>query len=204
MSYAPPPQPALPSKYFAYPDSYRLPRSSQLGLYPVAFLGILSLITTFISMSHLIYRMYTTPPLRRNQSLLLILNLLFADFQQAMSFALGLHWAVTGTILAPTDLCSAQAWLIQVGDLASGLFSLAIAAQTWRFLVVRRGMSWRWFCIEVGAIWGFCVVISVVGPITFGERFFVRAGVWCWVGDQFKVEVGPFRTPRRCVWGSEC
>ena len=66
-----------------------------------------------------------------NQYLLLIFNLVLADFQQSIAFLISFHWIAQNSILAPTAACFIQGWLVQVGDVSSGIWVLAIAIHTW-------------------------------------------------------------------------
>ena len=59
---------------------------------------------------------------------------------------------------------NAQAWLIQIGDVSSGLFSLAIAFQTFIIIVVQRDIPYKIFCSYVVGIWVFCLTLSLISP----------------------------------------
>ncbi|KAI5781247.1 integral membrane protein [Geopyxis carbonaria] len=182
------------TEYYPWPHSYDpIPSSTQKGLIALGFFGILSLVTTVGLTTFIFYRLFNSKkyysyPLRYNQSLILILNLFLADIQQALSFTLSVHWAYKQAILAPTAACTAQGWLIQMGDLSSGLFSLAIALQTFHFLVLSRHLPYRYIVVCVCSIWIFSVILSIAGPLRWGLPFFVRAGVWCWISEEHESE----------------
>jgi hypothetical protein len=172
-----------------------MPDHIRRGLIAVSFLGLLSLCLTGSVLVFIFYRLcntkrYHAAPLRYNQSLILITNLLLADFQQALSFTLSLRWVKERAILAPTVTCNAQGWLIQIGDLSSGIFSLAIALQTFSILVLRKHLPYGWFVVWVIGLWAFCVTLSLIGPLThIKEGIFVAAGVWCWIDPKYTTDV---------------
>lgn len=182
--------------YYPYPLSLDpLPSHLRPGLIVISVLALLSLFGTVAAASFIVYRLfnrkrYQAAPLRYNQSLILILNLLIADIQQALSFAFSLHWIRNNAILAPTGICNAQGWLVQIGDVSSGLFSLAIALQTFYIIVLQRKLEYKTFLWCVGGIWAFCLTVSLVSPLMhLGEQLFVSAGAWCWISDKYHDEV---------------
>jgi hypothetical protein len=182
-----------------------LPRNLRVGLIVIATMALLSLTATSVAGVFIIYRIsngkrYQKTPLRYNQSLILILNLLIADFQQAVSFILSLHWLYKNAILAPTNVCSAQGWFVQIGDVSSGIFSLCIALQTFSVIVLQKQFPYKNFVITIIAVWTFCLVLSVISPLThIGEDVFVSTGAWCWIAERYGDEVcflpGPWHSP---------
>lgn len=183
-------------EHYAYPLALNpLPAHLRLGLIGLATCGLLSLVSTAGAVGFIVYRMsnhkkYQATPLRYNMPLVLILNLLIADLQQAASFAISLHWLGLNSILAPTHACSAQGWLIQIGDVASGVFALAVAAQTFCVMVLRRDLSYAAFVWCILAIWAFCVLLSLISPILHhNEALFVPTGAWCWISGSYHDEV---------------
>ena len=184
-----------------------MPDHIRRGLIALSFLGLLSLCLTGSVLMFIFYRLcntkrYHAAPLRYNQSLILITNLLLADFQQALSFALSLRWVKERGILAPTVTCNAQGWLIQIGDLSSGIFSLAIALQTFSILVLRKRFPYAWFVVWVIGLWCFCVTLSLIGPLThIKEGIFVAAGVWCWFDPKYTTDVcaSPMNSGDLCI-----
>lgn len=171
-----------------------MPDHIRRGLIALSLLGLLSLCLTGGVLVFIFYRLcnskrYHAVPLRYNQSLILITNLLLADFQQALSFTLSLRWVKERAILAPTVTCNAQGWLIQIGDLSSGIFSLAIALQTFSILVLRKRFPYRYFVVWVIGLWSFCITLSLIGPLThIKEGIFVAAGVWCWFDPKYTTD----------------
>ncbi|KAI5782579.1 hypothetical protein EDC01DRAFT_751495 [Geopyxis carbonaria] len=181
--------------YLPFPYSLQpLPVNLRHGLFAIGSFALLSLITTTVLLAFLSYRLFfsaRSKSLRYNQALILIFNLLLADLQQAVAFVLNFHWARHNAILAPSVTCSAQGWFVLMGDLSSGLFSLAIAAQTFGTVVYHWQPRYRTFTIGVITIWLFSLVISMAGPLrnTGPESyFFTRATAWCWVRDDFEDE----------------
>jgi hypothetical protein len=113
-----------------------------------------------------------------NQYVILIYNLLLADFQQAISFLFTIHWLRIGKIDSPSAACFAQAWLLNMGDVSSGIFVLAIAAHTWYSVVLGRKLQYTYFTIGILAIWAFAFLLTVLGPSTKGPNFFARTNAW--------------------------
>jgi hypothetical protein len=127
------------------------------------------------------------PPKRRrahpNQFLILIYNLLLADIHQAASFLLNAVWVGRDGIEVRTSICWAQAWLVQIGDVASSLFITAIAVHTY-LAIVRNYTPPQWAVYTaVVSLWVFNYLLMVLGlAITDNGKdvggFFVRASAW--------------------------
>jgi hypothetical protein len=120
---------------------------------------------------------------RPNQFLVLIYNLLLADLHQAASFLLNAVWVGRDGIQVGTATCWAQAWLIQVGDLASSLFITAIAVHTYLAVVWNYTPPQSAIYITVVSLWAFNFILIIIGlAITDNGRevggFFVRATAW--------------------------
>jgi hypothetical protein len=146
-------------------------------------MGLVSTISTlslliFITYRMIYWRRYYEHPIAKNQIFILIYNLLLADFQQALSFLLAFHWIAQDKLVGPTPACFAQGWLIQIGDLSSGLWVLAIAVHTFISLVGQKHIPMVAFVIAVVAIWVFALIMTAIGPILNGMDFFVPAGAW--------------------------
>lgn len=165
------------------------------GLITIAVLAIFSLVASGAAIGFMVFRLFDSSihqqtPLRYNQSIILILNLLLADLQQACSFALSLYWVEKDAIIYPSSACNAQAWMVQVGDLSSGLFSLAIAMQTFYIIVVQREVPYKTFVFSVVSVWIFCVGLSLISPILHrNEVLYVNTGGWCWLDASYQTEV---------------
>jgi hypothetical protein len=125
-------------------------------------------------------RLRKDPP---NQFLVLILNLLLADIQQAMAFLLNVSWLVKDAIEVGTPECWLQGWFVSSGDLASSVFITAIAGHTYLGIVQGyRLPSWAFYS-TIGVLWGFIYGVSLLGVIiTDNGRnhggFYARAGAW--------------------------
>ncbi|TVY92928.1 hypothetical protein LAWI1_G004902 [Lachnellula willkommii] len=166
-----------------------LPQEVRNGMAAMGVAGIVSSISTlsllgFITHRMVYWRRYYQHPLATNQIFVLIYNLLAADFQQALSFLLAFHWIAVDKLVGPSSLCFAQGWLIQIGDLSSGLWVLAIAVHTFINLVGQKQIPKTAFFAAVVAIWAFAITLTLIGPATYGMSFFVPAGAWCWIGEE--------------------
>lgn len=76
-------------------------------------------------------------------------------------------------MLAPSTACVAQGFLLNVGDLTSGFFIMAIAVHTFYTAVKGRRLEHNTFIYSILGIWGFGLLLSIVGPIAY-----VRAEAW--------------------------
>jgi hypothetical protein len=123
-----------------------------------------------------------------NQYVILIYNLLLADLQQAIAFVMSFHWLRINKILAPTTPCFLQGWFLQIGDVASGFFVLAIAVHTWLGVVKGYKVPYKWFIVSILGLWLFALILTVLGPAMHQGRYFGRAGGWCWVSTDFQNE----------------
>lgn len=128
----------------------------------------------------ILQRIRDDPP---NQFLVLILNLLFADAQQAMAFLLNASWLGRNAVVVGNSMCWAQGWFVSTGDLSSSIFITMIAVhtylsvchgyrmQTWVFyLMITFGWLFNYFMAILG------IIITKNGADTGG--FYVRAGAW--------------------------
>lgn len=127
--------PTLDKRYF---DNNMDPLTDvfRIGLIPVALCAMMSLVSVTALLIFITYRLISWRKHYRhyvgyNQYVILIYNLLIADLQQSIAFSISFHWLRIGKILAPTTPCFIQAWFVQIGDVASGFFVLAIAIHTW-------------------------------------------------------------------------
>ena len=177
-----------------FPEPYSLiPLTPTLhrGLWAVGIFALLSVASTlslicFIAYRFATWRMHYRTFLGYNQYVVLVLNLLLADLQQSSGFMISLHWLHENHILAPSPACFAQGWLIHSGDVGSGLFVLAIAAHTFYTAVYGRRISNRAFAAGIVGLWGFAYLLAGIGVGLHGDRYFVRAGAWCWVSESFE------------------
>ncbi|EXJ86100.1 hypothetical protein A1O1_06469 [Capronia coronata CBS 617.96] len=165
-----------------------LPGIVRRGLLAIAFFGTLSLVATFSLFSFLTYRLcswYFRGQLRQgaNQFLVLIYNLLLADIQQAVAFALSARFLATNKIEDGTTTCWVNGWFISTGDLASGVFILAIAIHTFFSVVRGRRVPNRVFISAIAGAWTFVYAMAIIG-VAIDPNLYVRAGAWCWINHK--------------------
>jgi len=160
-----------------------LPVDIRHGMISMGIIGLLSTSSTLSLLAFITYRMvywrkYYDRPIHTNQVFILIYNLLLADFQQALSFIIAFHWVSMNELIGPTTVCFAQAWLIQIGDVSSGLFVLSIAVHTFISLVRQKTIPMKIFILAVVSVWIFCLLLTLLGPSLNPKDFFVPAGAW--------------------------
>ncbi|EKD12685.1 uncharacterized protein L3040_005269 [Drepanopeziza brunnea f. sp. 'multigermtubi'] len=170
-----------------------LPPDIRNGMIAMGIFGVLSTVSTFSLMAIITHRMiywrrYFDQPIATNQIFVLIYNLLLADFQQALSFVISFHWLAQNKLVDSSPACFAQGWLVQIGDVASGLWVLAIAVHTFINIVGRRAVKYRTFVIAVVLVWMFSLFLTVIGPVKSKDEFFVPAGAWCWMNETHRME----------------
>ena len=161
--------------YFPEPYSLTTLEDTELkiGLIPVGILALLSVGATLTLISFIAYRLVTwrmhyNTFLGYNQYVLLVLNLLIADLQQASAFLISFHWIRVDAILAPSAPCSGQAWLLHSGDISSGFFVLAIAVHTYWTAVHGKRISKKAFAAAVFAIWAISYLLTGLGLGIYG------------------------------------
>lgn len=147
------------------------------GLVPVSIFALCSVLSTTTLLSWITYRLVWRHDYR-SQYIILIYNLLLGDLQQSLSFLISIHWLTLGRIDSPSVTCFAQGWLIQIGDMSSGFFVLAIALHTWYSVVMGRKISHAAFTSGILGIWTFAILLTFLGPAIHGPHYFVRAGAW--------------------------
>ena len=170
-----------------------LPHDIRHGMIAMGIIGLFSSVSTISLLIFITYRMiswrrFYSHPVASNQIFILIYNLLLADFQQALSFLFAFHWVAQDRLVGPTAACFAQGWLIQIGDVSSGLWVLSIGAHTFVNLVLQRSIPMKVFVAWVISLWVFCLILTGVGPLTHREDFFVPAGAWCWINSKHESE----------------
>ncbi|KAL9092631.1 MAG: hypothetical protein Q9159_000702 [Coniocarpon cinnabarinum] len=175
--------------YFVEPYSaFDIDHEHRAGLIVLGVLGILSVTTLLPVIMFIVLRLFRHPQIAQNQPVILCFNLLLADLFQATSFLASFHWVTVGSILAPSGWCHVQGALLNLGDCSSGFFVLFIALHTGWTIVQGQSLSQRVFASITVFIWIFAVVLTIVGPIHFGQSFFVRAGNWCWISPTYESE----------------
>lgn len=188
------PKQVLGKRYLPYPDSLDpLPPVYRQGLIPVTIFATMSLLSVtallvFITHRLISWRKHYRYNVGHNQFVILIYNLLLADLQQAIAFVMSFHWLRINKILAPTVPCFMQAWFLQIGDVSSGFFVLAIAVHTWLGVVKGYKVPYNWFIASILGLWAFALLLTVLGPAMHQDRYFGRAGGWCWVSSNYQPE----------------
>ena len=109
---------------------------------------------------------------------MLIYQLILADLFQALGFVISFYWASQRRIEGPSSVCFAQGWLIQLGDVASGLFVLSVALHTCYQVTLSRSLRHGRFVAGVCGVWAFSVLLTVLAPGLGGRYVFLRAGSW--------------------------
>jgi hypothetical protein len=170
-----------------------LPPVYRTGLIPITVFALMSLLSVttllgFITHRLISWRRHYKEYVGYNQYVILIYNLLLADLQQSIAFSISFHWLRIDKILAPTAPCFIQGWFLNIGDVASGFFVLAIAIHTWLGVVKGYKMPYMWFIISILSIWFVAVLLTAIGPAIHKDRFFARASGWCWISKDFQDE----------------
>lgn len=182
------------SKYFAPPHSIDpLPHTIRWGLIGVGICGLASFISTLALFSLLFYRLFTWRThyktfLGYNQYVVLFMNLIFADLCQASAFVISFYWIAKNAILAPTVTCATQGFLLHFGDVASAFFVLSIAVHTFMTAVLSTRVAYPTFNVMLWLVWLAALVLTVLGLALHKQTYFVRAGAWCWVSDDYEAE----------------
>ena len=161
----------------ALPKANLLDETIRRGLIPVSVFALFSVISTTALLLWITYRLVWRHDYR-SQYVILIYNLLLGDLQQSLSFLISIHWLNLGRIDSPSMSCFAQGWLINMGDMSSGFFVLAIALHTWYSVVLGRKVSNTAFTSGIVGIWMFSLLLTFLGPALHGRNYFVRAGAW--------------------------
>lgn len=168
-----------------------LPEDQRRGLIAISVMALLSLIATATLLSFITYRLIFwrgsySRYIGYNQYIILIYNLVLADFQQSLAFIICLRWIFTDKIKSGTAGCFLQGLWLQIGDPGSGLFVLAIAFHTFLLVVWGRKMSYKFFVCFVVGVWGFVAVIVIIPLAMYGADVFVPSGSWCWINEEYE------------------
>lgn len=168
-----------------------LPETQRRGLIAVAIMAFLSFIATGTLLAFITYRLiFWRGSYQRyigyNQYIILIYNLVLADFQQSLAFLICLKWIISNKIRSGTAGCFLQGLWLQIGDPGSGLFVLAIAIHTFLLVVWGRKMSYKVFVGFVCGVWAFIAVIVIIPLARYGADVFVPSGAWCWINEEYE------------------
>lgn len=159
-----------------------LPEYVTSGLIKVVVFSALSFFSTLGLFIYLTYRLVRVKLIEKskeplNQFLVLTYNLLIADLQQSIAFGLNIVWITRDKIQVGTTACWLQAWLINTGDLSSGLFILAIAIHTFLIIVNNYKLPQWGFWLSIVSLWTFNYVITCA-PMIGRHNLYVRSGSW--------------------------
>lgn len=153
------------------------------GLVAISILAVFSLLATFGLLSFITYRFifwqkYYKRSLTTNQYIVLIYNLILADFLQALGFVLCTCWIPQDAIKTGSAACILQGLLIQAGDPGSGLFVLTIAAHTFLLVSSGRLVPHRWFATGVVGVWVFLAILVIIPVAAHGIDVLSPSGLW--------------------------
>lgn len=96
-------------------------------------------------------------------------SLLISNLLSSVSSILNIHWLSNGSISAG-PLCTSQAALSQVADVATAYFTGAVAVHTFNSLVLHRRLP-LWFCGSAVVFgWAAAIVMAIV-PAHFETKF---------------------------------
>ncbi|SMR41548.1 unnamed protein product [Zymoseptoria tritici ST99CH_1A5] len=170
------------------PDSLSpLPPIIQRGLWAVSATAALSLTTTAALSLYLIYRIVTVKTSansRVSRYSVLLLNLIFADFIQAVGFAFNIHWLRYDAIIDGSAACLSQGWFYTAGDVGVAMFTIFMAAHLfadivfdWRpnLIMFRSATALTWIWVMACASMGFAM----------HPDFYARAGMWCFISHRY-------------------
>ncbi len=132
----------------------------------------------FLTYRAIFWRRYYTAAVIYNPNILLIYNLLFSDFLQASAFAISFHWLQLDRIALDTPACTAQAILINIGDVASGAFVFLIAIYTSTSVLLGRSMPLKYLGMTIGFCWSASLFLSTIKIAIYGHGVFGNAGFW--------------------------
>jgi hypothetical protein len=160
-----------------------LPDYHRRGLIVISTLALLSAVATFSMLMFITFRLIFWRSFSKqypgyNQYIVLIYNLLIADFQQAMAFLLNIFWIARNRIHSPSAVCFMQGLWIQVGDPGSGLFALAIAVHTFAQVTWGHKLEYKWFVAWIIGIWTFIAVMAIIPIASHGGDPFAPTGAW--------------------------
>lgn len=178
-----------------------LPLSHRRGLIAISVMALLSLVATgillgFITYQLIFWRGSYSRYIGYNQYIVLIYNLVLADFQQSLAFIICLRWILTNQITSGTAACFLQGLWLQIGDPGSGLFVLAIAFHTFLLVVWGRKMTYRVFICFVIGVWALVALLVILPLALHGADVFVASGAWCWISEEYE----PTRLWTHYIW----
>lgn len=120
---------------------------------------------------------------RRNPFPILIYNVLLAEMQTSLGYALNLSWVAKNGIFVRTSTCWAQGCMNNLGVLTSSIFFMSISASTYLAVVWGWRPPQRGLYIWIACCWVVALVLTFGGVIATDNGrseggWFVRANTW--------------------------
>ncbi|BGP49420.1 hypothetical protein JCM10450v2_005311 [Rhodotorula kratochvilovae] len=124
------------------------------------------------------------------------ISLLCGDLLQATAFSMNYYWVARGSLPSaayPTPLCTAQAVIVQCGDLISAFSSLIIGTNLFLIIVCKITPSLRWVLSAIAFAWVMVGIFAGIGPALHPpeagrDPFYGPAGGWCWMNAAYQSE----------------
>ncbi|EME80153.1 uncharacterized protein MYCFIDRAFT_99037, partial [Pseudocercospora fijiensis CIRAD86] len=165
-----------------------LPTEYHDALAVVTSFAFVSLVSTAGLFAYLAWRLTSWKHrgyARANQYLALLINLVLADLIQATGFVMNLEWLSKNAITVLTPTCWTQGWFLNAGDVGSAVFTFAMAIHLFMDIIIDKRMPYWPFlgCIVLG--WIFNFFCATIGIVLHPRDFYVRAGLWCWINQDY-------------------
>jgi len=178
--------------HYKYPLSLSpVPSALKPGMIALCVFTFFSCITALSLLGFLSWRFWTTrndrtrAPLYKNQYMLLIFNLVLADFQLDLGFFFDAAWLGRDEVIAPSPSCFAQGYLVNVGDLASGFFIFAIACHTFTNVLWGRRIGLVPLGCCIVGLWILALILTCIPIILHPSDIFVVQGNWCSINGHY-------------------
>ncbi|RDL40858.1 uncharacterized protein BP5553_00837 [Venustampulla echinocandica] len=178
-------------KYAKYPLSVSpIPDDMRQGMIALSVISLVSCLSTFGLLVFLTYRLWTSrkgydAPMYKNQYIILIYSLVLSDFQLGLGFFLEVAWIKNNAIISPSSTCWAQGWLVNIGDLGSGFFVLAIGVHTFMSVVLGKRLDLRTVVWASVALWLFAFLLTTIPPVLHPSDMFTASGNWCSIAGKY-------------------
>lgn len=160
-----------------------LPSLQRNGLIVVSSLASVSLVSTFCLLCFFTYRFifwkkYYRRYIGYNQYVVLMYNLVLADFIQGLGFIVSLRWIATDSLHATDFSCFLQGIWLQIGDPMSGMFVLAIALHTFMHVSLGRQLGYRTFVAIIIGMWTVGVTMVIIPIAMYGRYVWMPSVAW--------------------------
>ncbi|KAJ5999936.1 hypothetical protein N7481_000345 [Penicillium waksmanii] len=172
-------------------DINPLPLEQRRGLIAVSIMALLSFLATssllgFITYRLIFWKLHFKRYIGYNQYIILIYNLVLADFLQSIAYLICLKWIIDDKIQSGTAACFLQGLWLQMANPGSGLFVLGIAFHTFLLIVWGYKMTHKTFVTFVCGIWSMVLILMIIPLATHGADAFVPSGAWCWIKEDYE------------------